>query len=201
MRIIIAAIVGGIIAFGWGAVSWMALPFHEKAMNNIELSDAQLGPLYDFLEANGSGVYHHPGMPEGYMGGDEAVIEELDRRYEAGSFITKLIYRQEGRAVMPPENYAFGLATKIIAAGIAAMLLSCATGSVRSYPARVVFVAGFGVFAMMAAQAEYEVWFRSGWEYFLPNAADTVVAWALAAFFIAAIVKPRAIATTATIQS
>ncbi|HEV8694108.1 MAG TPA: hypothetical protein VGQ93_07990, partial [Lysobacter sp.] len=60
MRVIIAAVVGGVLLFVWGAVAHMVLPFSEKALKPIPNEAAVLESLRGNVTENG--VYWLPYM-------------------------------------------------------------------------------------------------------------------------------------------
>ena len=64
-RIIIAAVLGAVIAYVWGVVSWMVLPWHSATMHNLPNEKLVVEQLRNGgLE---SGVYQIPAMPDDYF--------------------------------------------------------------------------------------------------------------------------------------
>ncbi|MEQ1919893.1 MAG: hypothetical protein ABL955_11895, partial [Elusimicrobiota bacterium] len=57
------AVVGGLIAFAWSAVSWMALPFHDMTISRF----ADPASVVNVLSANAphSGIYVLANDPKG----------------------------------------------------------------------------------------------------------------------------------------
>ena len=66
MRLITAALLGGIVLFFWGFVSHMVLPIGEMGHGQAVNEDVVMAALKDGLPAE-EGVYHVPGLaPEKY---------------------------------------------------------------------------------------------------------------------------------------
>ena len=66
MRLLIAALLGGIVLFFWGFVSHMILPIGEMGHGQAVNEDVVIAALKDGLPAE-EGVYHVPGLaPDKY---------------------------------------------------------------------------------------------------------------------------------------
>ncbi|MEM6725756.1 MAG: hypothetical protein AAF598_17075, partial [Bacteroidota bacterium] len=70
-RHLISIVLGTIVLFVWNAISWMALPFHNKALTNIPETALQLETMKTQMPE--SGVYHYPGVPANFS--EEAMAE------------------------------------------------------------------------------------------------------------------------------
>lgn len=62
-KLVLGAVVGGIIVFAWGAVSWMALPWHEATLQRFS-NEAQIAVAVR-SGAHRDGVYFLPNAHHG----------------------------------------------------------------------------------------------------------------------------------------
>jgi len=186
LRILVAAVLGGLVIFAWGALAWTVMPHHDATVgvadDEIALSDTLLETL---PETPGHRVYILPSLPE--RGADEAAKESFTERHEAGP-IAMIVVDREGGPVREPMTFVTGFAFNVTAALIASMLL--ATARLRSYPKRVLFVALLGAFAAIAADMTYMTFLRFPTDWSLAMALDHVAGWSLAGLVIGLVVRP-----------
>lgn len=179
-KILLAGIGGGLAAFLWTAVSWMALPFHSASLHNIPAPPAEVeGFLSDLGE---SGVYHFPGLPP-----SSDQMPEYAERMRRGPRVTMMVYRAEGSEPFPPSNFAINISASIASAAIAAALLAAA--GLAGYGQRVAFVAALGLFVTLAKIVPAWVWWSYPTAFAVADIVDALVAWALAGLVIARIVR------------
>lgn len=191
VRIVLAGLAGGLVVFVWGAVSWMGLPFHTKSLHNVPQSEV----LIAHLKSAGAptAVYHYPGFLHDESG-TPVPAERQNAWFEqhrGGPYIPLLNYRAEGFEPFAARQFLVGLLVDVTSAMFAAWLL-CATGrTFATYRARVLFVAGLGVFATLTINVQQWNWMRYPAEFALPGVIDAPVAWLLAGLVIARIARPR----------
>lgn len=179
-KTLLAGLVGGIIVFFWGAVSWMALPFHSASLNNMPQPSAE---VESFLADLGeSGIYHFPGLPP-----SNDQMAEYTERMRRGPRVTKMVYRAEGSEPFLPANFVINISSSIGAALVAAALLAAA--GIAGYGRRVLFVAALGLFATLAQTVPSWVWWSYPTDFAIAEVVDALMAWALAGLAIARIVR------------
>ena len=185
-RVLVAGLVGGIVLFVWGAVSWMAIGWHNTSGGKLANESAVVDVLKD--GDNGSGVYWLPGHSREEM--DEAAKETYAQAHRDGP-VGVIVYHPEGREPMPAMTFVQGFVIDFFAAVIAALLLSVAAGSIKGYLGRVAFVTALGLF--VGVFADLTNWnfmfFPTDWT--VVALIDHVVTWLLAGLAIAAIVKAK----------
>lgn len=191
-RAIAAAVVGAIILFMWGYVSWTVLPWHETS--GFQLDPPNEAAIVASLQANvvEDGLYWIPGEPEDMT--EAGAFEAFKERYEKGPFAI-LIYKGGGAEYMPPMTFARGFGLYFVASLLAALLLSLT--NVRSYFVRLMFVTGLGVFVAVVGDLEQWNWMNFPTDWCTVNAADHIVAWFLAGLAIAGISKSGGVDTAA----
>lgn len=186
-RVIIASLVGGVILFALGFLSWAILPWHGQTMPPL-LNDDVITALKEHMP--GSGTYYFPGLPEVPEGGDvQAAWDEWGEKHEQGP-VGKIIYYADGLPPMPPSTYGYGMAFTIFSAFLTAWLVYVARSSLTSFFCRVAFVTGIGVVIAVAAELRNWNWLSYHTDYTLVMIADDVVSWFILGLLIAALIRP-----------
>jgi len=179
----LGGLLGGLVLFAWGSISWMALPWHRVTFESFtdEVAVAQV------LSANarGSGVYilpnghrREPGMTEAQQ---KAVEEDAMKRGEQGPFMLASItlhgWGSMGNAML------VGLLTQIAGALLATWLLLKTSG--LQYWGRVGFLVIFALTVAVLAYVPYWNWWHFSTNYTLVAFADLLIGWFLAGLVIA----------------
>lgn len=185
-RVALAGLLGGLVVFMWGAISWMALPFHSASIHSITDRKETMAALQAKLP--GPGVYHFPGFPD--QGEGETDFMAWSEPFIDGPHISMLVYNDKGYQPFAPSQFARGLIQNILSAVLVAYLLSLAVGTAKSFGHRVLFVTLIGVFLAIGGPLTEMNWMTIPAEFSLPNAADAVISWALAGLVIGGIVRP-----------
>lgn len=181
MRIAIAAILGGLVMFLWGAVAHTMLPLGEMGMHTAIEQDVALDAIAR-SGAKGEGVYMLPGMDPA-MYADEAankafVEANRDKPYAL------VVYQPKGNPAL--ENMGPNLgkqwASDTLAAGVLAWIL--ALGAWR-FGRRVAVSAALGTFSWLTISVPYWNWYLFPMDFTLANLVEQVVGWTLAGAAIA----------------
>ena len=190
VRTAIASLVGALVVFGWGSVSWLVLTWHLDSMTNLPGGDA----TFEALKVNlpESGVYMYPPPPE--AGADEATLKDWSEKYSGGPYINMLVYRDAGYNENMATTFIKGYALDVVGCGLIACLLFLACPAMQSYARRVMFVLLLAVFASVVGPLiEWNYWQYPA-DFAIPMFLDGIIAWTLAGLVIAAIVKPKPVA-------
>jgi hypothetical protein len=183
MRIIVAAIVGGLIVFFWSAVAHMATPLGTMGMSSIANED----PVIEAMRSNitHSGLYVFPAItPDGKM---SPAQEAKMRRGPTGL----IAYTAGGMDGVSPHNLILELTTNILAALIAAFIISMIAGTLVR---RALIVALLALFATISLTMSYWIWYGFPLPFVLAELATEIVGWFLAGLAMAKIMAPRAAA-------
>ena len=184
MRIVIAAIVGGIVMFMWGAVSHMLTPIGEMGMKTIPNETAVVSTLQSNL--NEPGFYFIPGMDMSKA----LTPEEKDAwaaKYEKGPNAI-VIYQPTGETPMSPKQFGVELASNIAAALVVALLM---TWMVASFSKRVAMAALIGLTAWLSINVSYWNWYHFPIAMVTGELIDQVVGWFLSGIVMAFILRKR----------
>ena len=178
-KIIIASILGGLTIFVWGAISWVALPFHKTTIHSLTNEDAVVAAL----KAGGAatGAYMIPGFADSK--------EVMDAKAEAGPLV-HIYYRNEGMPPMDPMFFIKGILLDIVVMWLAVMMLSKISWSLASYGNRVRFMAMIGLIIAIGVRLGDTIYFGYPFDFIILIAIDEVIAWTLAGLVVARIVKP-----------
>lgn len=162
----LAAVLGGLVLFLWGFVSWAVLPWHESVAHKFddEVAVAQV------LKANApeQGVYYLP------------FAEEDHKQGETAAFVNVL---PQGFDMNMGKLMGIGLLTQIISVFLVFVLLR-QTRSLR-YLGKVMFIALAGLIIGFVSHAPYWNWFGFSTSYVVVIILDTVIGWTLAGLVIA----------------
>lgn len=186
-RILVAGVLGGIVLYLWGWISWAVLPWHNSTMPDLPNEDAVMEVMKNSITQ--TGVYQFPGM----MKANEPAWMEKFQRGPSGT----LFYTAEGRNPMAASTFVVGFILALIEALLAAWLLSCATGWQSSYGRRVGFMALLGILGALVSHISAWNWmfFPAGYSHVM--ALDLVIGSTLAGLVIAWRIKPEMSAATA----
>jgi hypothetical protein len=185
-KLLLAAILGGIVTFMWYGLSWMALPLHKSTVHNLPNGDAVIAALA--AQPPASGVYAFP-MPD--HDAPEAEQDALKARWAKGNIVPFIVWQREGRTFMDPGVMVRGLLLEILNALLVALLLSQALPALPGYGQRVIFVVLCGLFAATVTHLTYWNWMAFPLNYSLVMVLDVVVAWLLGGLVIAKIIQPK----------
>jgi hypothetical protein len=182
-RIVLAGFLGGVVLFLWGAASHMLLGLGEVGMASLPNDDRLIPAMKESISA--AGLYMFPAMPESQDAASQAAWTEKVRSGPWGI----LVYHPEGTEPLSPRQLGVELLSNIVAAWIAAYLLSRAR-ALAGFGARVVFVGLLGLLAGVAIDVSYWNWYGFPGSYALAAIADQTIGFTLAGLPIAALVRP-----------
>jgi hypothetical protein len=182
-RIVLAAILGGLVVFIVSAICHMATPLGTAGMMIMPNED----PVIDNLRANltESKVYFFPGMSMQAKPSEaeQKAWEEKVRRGPSGL----IIYTAGGTEPAFPKQLAIEFLTVVLSCFVAAWVLSRVVGS---YASRVIIVTLFALFAFLSISASHWNWYAYPSAFILAEAAGEIISYLLAGLVIAKIVPP-----------
>lgn len=190
MRIGLNGLLGGIVMFVWGAVSWMALPWHESSLKNMPNDAAVIRAMQESKAE--SGVYHYPGFPVCDAKGEvtEAEQEAWVEKCRQGPWISLMVYSEQGNEPFAPRQFIVGFLLNVATAMLAAYLLSLAAPALRGYGQRVIFVTLLGLFGALISTLPDWNWYMFPAEFVIPTVLDHIMGSLLAGLVLAWRIKP-----------
>jgi hypothetical protein len=189
-KILIGGIVGGVVLFIWSARAWTVLPIHKSSIHSIANEDAVIGALKGNIGAKG--VYLFPAMPgsAGDMPTESApgATELAARKMQQGP-VGLIVYDPHGMDPFMASQFIVGLILDLIAAFLAAWLLSRSTAMASPYMARVMFCGVLGIFVSFVSWLPGWNWMGYPMDYTTAMVADSIFGWLIAGLAIAGFVK------------
>lgn len=181
-KVLLASVLGGLTLFIWGAISWMAFPFHGDDLRPLTNEDAVVAA---FKAGNATtGTYRLPSMAR------DANRDAVMAKTKAGP-VAIIQYTAEGYDPMNPMYYVKGLLIYIIAMWIAVMMLSKISYSLATYGNRVRFMMMIGVILAVACRLNDWAFIGYPTKFTLLFAADDIIGWTLAGLVVARFTKPE----------
>ncbi len=181
--LLIGGIGGGVLAFAFGAFSWMASPWMDHDLHKFSDEDA----VAAVIQANvtGPGMYYLPYWPES---GDAAVQGQVMAKMRRGPLVFAAV-RLKGDPAMG-SMYAGGLFIQIVTAALVTWMLLRA--GIASYGGRLTFVVVFALAAAVVGVLPAWNWWGFSDRYTLILFAEMLAGWLLAGLVIAWATKPSA---------
>ena len=190
----LAGFAGAVTVFAWGMVAWIATPLHDGSIRALPNEAAVVRGLQAQPQLD-EGLYVVPGLPTHLNGLTQQQIDAKkaawNQQHRQGPIATILVKPQGGEPMSVPMLVG-GFLIDLVAACIAAFVLSLTMGRYRDYLARVGIVALLGVFSATTCHISYWNWMWFPIDHTLAMFVDVVVAWILAGLLIAALIRPSA---------
>ena len=181
-RIVLAGIFAGLVVFIFSAIDHMALPTGHMGLKMLPQEEAVLAAMRPLISE--PGLYLFPGMD---MSKRPTPEEEKAwvAKYVAGP-TGLLVYNPAGEQPMQPRQLSMELATDILAACIAAYLVSLTTAS---FGQRVLMVTLLGLFAWLSISVSYWTWYRFPTAFVLAEGIDQVGGWLCGGLVLATVFR------------
>jgi hypothetical protein len=181
-RLTLAALLGGLVMFLWGAVWHMTVPMERQGIDFLSNDE----PLVAALRAapTEAGMYFFPGMP---ADDSDAALEEYTQKY-ATSPAGLLVYRPVGGEMMPPSMLVVEYVSNVLCALIAALVAAGLPGTTRR---RVLSISAFGVAGWLATGVSHWNWYHFPLDFEVAEGIELVVGWLLVGLVVTRFVPGR----------
>jgi hypothetical protein len=184
-RLALSAIVGGIIVFCWGFISWDLLSLHPLA--NFTNEDAVASAIRANAPANG--VYLIPAPVQPAAGADKAAQEKMmEDRQHTGPIVLAAV-QTGGMSLSIPVFFLRGLCIDVVGALFVSILFGMLTGA--NYGRRVLFAALIGLTAGLLVSAPNWGWWGFSSKYIACEFVDLIASWTLAGLAMAKLAPTR----------
>ena len=181
-RVFFAGLLGGVVMFVWGAVSYQLLPIGEMGVQSLP-NEAVLAPM---LKENvpGKGLYFFPAFDDKDQSAEAAA--EFEKRIAAGPNGILVINPGAGRG-MTTTTLGMEFGSNVVAAMLCAMLLSRYCGGVVC---RTVAGAAIGGITWLSLSVSYWNWYEFPTDFTIGQGLGEVIGWGLTGLAIA-LVLPK----------
>lgn len=178
MKFILACLLGAVVSFGWGFISWTQLGWHEAGMHSFK-DEAAVAQVIKANATHGRGIYLLPGHndPVSYAAPEQKLKAkaDFDKAMTEGPYMYAVV--RTGRAEQDmKKSMLLGFGRSLLACVVLAALLS---QTVLSYPGKMAFTAAAGVFAGLVCDAPMWIWFEAPSRDLMVNMADHFIEWIL----------------------
>lgn len=175
-RVLLAALLGGIVVFAWGALSHMVLPIGEMGISKVPGEQALIAALRE--NAPEAGTYLIPAL--------EGVPQD---QWPASGPAALLSWRPETSYGMG-KNLVVEFASGTLAALIAAIVL-CHAGAGVSLMRKGVLSMSLGVFAWLTLTVSHWTWYGISDGMLIGEGLDVAIGWLLAGLAMGALLGKR----------
>ncbi len=188
--LVLGAVLGGLVAFIWSAVSWMMLPWHDGSMRSFTDEAAVSRVLLE--NAPTGGIYMLPGMPPGYdrmsQAEKQAAETAMAQRKSEGPFLYGVVWRRVHEDM--GRQMGAALLFDMLAALLVSMLVLRTGG--MSWGGRVLFVLTVALAVGIIAVVPNWIWWHHPANSVIVMMADILIGWLLAGMVIAKVAAPKA---------
>jgi len=184
IRVVLAAILGGVLLFVWGFVSHMLLPFSKNATQPLPNESALMSSMQTSIPERG--MYFFPGIDM-----SKSPTPEEQKAWEAkvaSGPSGLLVYRPNGGTTIGARPLLSEFISNLLAAWVAALVLTSLRGT---YGTRVMTVMAFGLVAWLSVCVSGWIWYGFTTPFLLADLVDQVGGWLLAGLGMAAVLKPK----------
>ena len=183
-RVLLGGIFAGLAVFIFSAIDHMALPTGHMGLKTLPQEDVVLGAMRTAIPE--PGLYFFPGMDlSKRMTAQEQ--KAWDAKYLAGP-TGLLVYSPGGAPPMQPRQLSTELCSDILAAIIAAFVVSLTQAS---FGRRVLVVTLLGLFAWLSVSVSYWTWYHFPPAYVVAEGIDQVGGWLCGGIVLAAVFRGR----------
>jgi len=184
MRVILAAVLGGIVMFAWGAFSHMVLNIEGDVFKPLPNEAAVSAAMKANISADG--VYFMPGIDMNKKPSEEEQAAWA-AKYKEGP-TAMVVYHATGDDVFTPKQFGVQFASCLGSALIAAIILMLASvGFARG----VIITTLIGLAGWVAILIPYWNWYKFPFEFIRIDLIDQIVGWFLAGLVIAFFMRAR----------
>jgi hypothetical protein len=172
-KMTVGVILGGIVFFAWGAVSWMVLPFHNKSIHKI--SEEQL--VSDTLKVviKDPGLYSFPYCSPDHTKEEQAAAMEKMKAGPTGM----LFYSPAGWDPMSPKAFVISFLTGLFAAFVSMLVLAFSRDRVQGLGSRVLLLMTLGLMGWVLSDVMYWNWFHFPCDFVAASLIDWLAEFAL----------------------
>jgi hypothetical protein len=165
-RTMVAALLGGLVVFVWGALSHMVVGLGEMGVQKLPDEAPVLGALKEHAPAGGLFLFPYEE--------DESKWEAAYANYPSGV----ASFAPAGTPLAFGRRLGLEFATNVVGTLLAVLLLGGA-GALATVTQRILAGAALGAFASISINASYTIWYNFPTAYLVGQTIDQVVSWVL----------------------
>jgi hypothetical protein len=187
VRFVLAVLAGTVISFVIAFGACMLFPWSKAIAQPLPNDEVVMRAMYDNISE--PGVYLFPAIAKEGKAPTMEDYTEWDKKAKTGP--TGVVYfARNGVDTDSPMLLVRGVGIHLVASLLAAVMLSLAAPSLRSYFGRVAFVGSLGVFATLTVFGMVWITGFASLSCFLAHLANNTIAWLAAGLAMAALIRP-----------
>ena len=190
IRMLIAILVGTVLAFGWGAMSWTS-GMYDFAFKPLPDGAAVAAGIDSSVTADGAYLYPAPPAASGLSPQQAAIANEAYvAEHRRGPLLMALV-RREGVDPLSPTVLARGFVIELFGTGLLAAIIAVACKFGARTQDRLALAVAVPAFAMLSSHAVTWNFFHLPDLYSIVLFVDGMAAWTLAGIACALIIRPE----------
>jgi hypothetical protein len=178
-KAVCGVLLGALVFFVWGMVSWTLLPWHKATMKPLPEEQLIRDTLHVVVKQ--PGFYFFPShQPKGQPMDSKLWLQKFQ-----GGPVGVMAYKPAGGTPMDWTSFVISFLVALVAAGFSMMILILARAGLPSTSGRVLVVLGLGVFIWLVSDVPYWNWFFFPLDYTLVLLLDNILAFGLMGLVLA----------------
>lgn len=187
-KISLAAVLGGLTLFIWGALCRSIIPFYNNALHKFTDQDAVTQAIVANTPRSGTYLLpNYPNYPEGATDEEKKALDEkMNQQIEAGPFVFAHI--RVGSSTGFGTHLALELLTNILAVLFVTLIIINLPAT--SLGGRVLLSISIALVMVLDRSASTWNWYSAGADFFFAEFFDAIIGWGLVGAVIGAILRP-----------
>ena len=188
-RMLVAIVVGTVLAFGWGAVSWTT-GIYDFAIKPLPGGDGLAATFESASAADGAYIYPAPPATAVMTGQQSAIATNAFREEHRKGPLMLVLLRREGVDPMSPTVLVRGFMIELFGTALLAAIIAVACKFGARLQDRLALGIVVPAFAMLSSHAVVWNFFHLPDSFSMVLFVDGMIAWTLAGLACALIIKP-----------
>lgn len=187
-QLLLGSMLGGLVLFAWGAISWMVLPWHEQTLEAFSDEPAVAAAISAHALRDGIYILPNPHRHPDNTGEKQKQAREKDalQRMKQGPFVFLAVTRA-GSDPDNPAPFLRSILVQIVIAGLVTGLVIIS--HIGSFSLKVIFISALGLLGGLMVYVPLWNWWTFSSSFTLTGMADLVISFFFAGLVIATITR------------
>lgn len=184
MRVLVAAIIGGLVMLAWGIVAHEWLELGSRGLTVLPKEDSVIAELKSAIPADG--LYYFPGLDPSRAESDEEK-RAWDERHRKGP-TGLIVFHPQGSEPFSVRRVLLELATNVVAALCIALLLAYSPQNILG---RTLLAALAGIGGWLSISGSHWIWYGFPTEYVVTEGIMQAAGWGASGFAMALVLGAK----------
>lgn len=189
IRMMVAIVVGTVLAFGWGAVSWTS-GMYDFAMKPLPSGEALAATFESAASTDGAYIYPAPPVTTGMTAQQSTIATNAYLEEHRNGPLMLVLLRRDGVDAMSPTVLVRGFMIEFFGTALLAAIIAVACKFGARLQDRLALGIAVPAFAMLSSHAVVWNFFHLPDSFSMVLFLDGMVAWSLSGIACALIIKP-----------